>query len=529
LSRDRIPSHRELNQDLRRPRIKFVPILPPIAASGRPWGTKSRLLITLVQVGSLVATALMVWWAALVPQLQRQTLGSLLWQVLVYTLLAWAWSAIVALGLYAIVPLEDRSNMLPDVLRTAATAVWFGPAMILLSGFSLASLLPALMLVVYASRLLYVQWRPEVAAAPLPPAYPAREPGAFADCQLPQGFVWRERLPALGVAFCLEAGAVAVALHYPLLGAAWLCLGTALLTVFSMATGAANAGKPPTLPKSFVGILATIVLAALMTLGGRGGSSHALLGASGRGSGSAPPSLIESARIVLRQLFYGETPGERGEKGPSTPRPRETANTGASGGFPGVILWPELKPTVTLIAPLPALGSNPFQGRPAQPLSIPFGGEYWMFRWPFAHPPSTSILERGTPASLGFSTTDHTPLQMEAHQKLETPIDLGCCSKIQIEVLNADRYPGTLSLELVLINSELPGAVPLSLGSIPVASHPGTEHDLVVPVRETLEFAVPPKSWLEQFTELKIVFHRARLRMDKSAKVSVERFVLLPR
>src|ERR1035438_969646 len=36
----------------------------------------------------------------------------------------------------------------------------------------------------------------------------------------------------MGVALCLEGGAVAVAAHYPLLGAAFFCAGTALLTAF---------------------------------------------------------------------------------------------------------------------------------------------------------------------------------------------------------------------------------------------------------------------------------------------------------
>ncbi len=485
-------------------------------------------MVTLVQVGSLLATAWMVWWASLVPRLHRQTLGSLLLQVLTYTLLAWVWSAVVAFGLYAIVPLEGRSEMVPNVFRTAATAVWFGPAMILLSAFSPVSLAAALVLVVYTSRLLYAQWRPPEASAPLRRVYVAREPGAFADCQLPQTFVWRDRLPALSVALCLEAGAVAVAVHYPLLGAACLCAGTAVLTIFSMTTGAAEAGRPPTLPRSFVGILATIVLASLLTIG-RGGFGNGFAGGTSRGSSPERPSLVESARMVLRQLFYGDTPGGSGGSEPPSPRLPEAPNTGASGGFPGVILWPEIKPVTTLIAPLPALGSNPFQGRPAQPLSIPFGGEYWMFRWPFAHPPASSFFERGSPSKLAFSTTDHTPLTMEAHQKLETPIDIRCCSGIQIEVLNADRYPGTLALELILLNS--PGATPLSLGIVPVMSQPDLARDPVMPVRETLDFAVPavtPAS-MDQFNEFKILFHRAGSRRDKSAKVSVERFVLLPR
>ena len=52
-------------------------------------------------------------------------------------------------------------------------------------------------------------------------------------------------------------------MHFPLLGAACLCMGTALLTVFSMSTGVADAGRPPTLPRSILGILATVVLAAM--------------------------------------------------------------------------------------------------------------------------------------------------------------------------------------------------------------------------------------------------------------------------
>ena len=504
-----------------------MPFSPPIDVSGRPWGTKSRLLITLVQLGSLLATAWMVWWAALVPRLHRQTLVSLLVQVLAYTVLAWTWSVVVAFGLYAIVPLEDRTEMVPDVLRTAATAVWFGPAMILLSAFSPASLAAALVLVVYTSRLLYAQWRPVEASVSPPRVYVAREPGSFADCQLPPAFAWRDRLPALGVAFCLEAGAVAVAVHYPLLGAAWLCAGTAVLTVFSMAAGAADAGRPPTLPKSFLGILATIVLASLITMG-RGGAGGGAFGVS-RQSSAERPSLVETARMVLRQVFYGETPAVRSRGAPAVPQPPEPADTGAPGGFPGVILWPEIKPVTTLIAPLPALGSNPFEGRPAQPLGIPFGGEYWMFRWPFSRPPASSFFERGTPSKLAFSTTDQTPLEMEAHQKLETPIDTRCCSRIQLEVLNADRYPGTLALELVLLNTEPIRTLVLSLGTVPVTSRPDVTRDPPMPMRETLDFAVPTDPSIDQFNELKIVFHRAGLRMDKSAKVSVERFVLVPR
>ena len=479
---------------------------------------------------SLLATGWMVWHAALIPRVRRETLGSLLVHVLAYTLVAWAWSAVVALSLYWIIPLEDRSDMVPQTLRTAATAVWFGPAMILLSEFSPASLLAALVLVVYASRLLYAQWQP-VEASRLPQLTP-REPGEFLDCQLPPVFVWRERLPALGVAFCIQVGGVAVAMRYPLLGAAWLCMGTALLTVFSMSTGAADAGRPPTLPKSIIGILATMVLAAFLTLagGGRGQAANNLLPGGNQSAGQRP-SLVETARAVLRQLFYGESPGTPGTPGTRDGGPPplpEAPDTGAAGGYPGIIIWPEVKPVTILVSPLPAQGNSMIPGRLVKPFSIPFGGEYWMYRWPFSKPPAGSFFQRGSPSKLSFSSTDQRPLEMEAHQKLDAPIDIRCCGKIQVEVLNADHYPGTISLELVLVDSESGWPVLLRLGSENVTSRPDLSRNPVIPMRETLEFTLPSDPPMEQFNEFEVVFRRARVRMDRSAKVSIERFVLLP-
>ena len=269
-------------------------------------------------------------------------------------------------------------------------------------------------------------------------------------------------------------------------------------------------------------------MAALLGYGGGHGFGSAILGAAGNRNGAERPSIVETARAVLRQLFYGESPGAPTEKGPAVPRPPAMVDTGAPGGYPGVILWPEIKPVVTLVAPLP-IGTTLVPGRPAQPLGIPFAGEYWMFRWPFARPPLSSFLQRGTPTKMAFSSTDHTPLQMEAHHKLDTPIDLRCCSGIRLEVANADRYPGTLQLELVLMNTEPPRPESLRLGSMPVTSRPDLTRDPVAPVGETLDFAVPSLPSIEQFNEFKIVFQRAARRMDKSAKVSIERFVLVPR
>jgi hypothetical protein len=98
---------------------------------------------------------------------------------------------------------------------------------------------------------------------------------------------------------------------------------------------------------------------------------------------------------------------------------------------------------------------------------------------------------------------------------------------MQIEIRSADRRPGTVSVEAVLIDEGRPGAAE-SLGIAPVTSVPDLKADRTIPVPETLNFRFPSSPRLDQFDEIKVIFHRAIGRVDKSARVSIERFVLLP-
>ena len=198
-------------------------------------------------------------------------------------------------------------------------------------------------------------------------------------------------------------------------------------------------------------------------------------------------------------------------------------------GFPGVILWPEIRPIPTLIAPMP---QTPDGGGPVvmpRPLAIPFSGEYWMFRWPYARPPKTSFFLRGSPVVLSFSSTDHRPLQMEARHKLDQSVALSCCSAIRLEIRNADRYPNTISLELALIARDRPGAPSLDLGRYSVTSRPDFSRDPVTPVPEILEFPIPSTATLDSFDEFRVVFLLSWRRADKSAKLAIDRFVVVPR
>src|SRR5206468_3821142 len=123
-----------------------------------------------------------------------------------------------------------------------------------------------------------------------------------------------------------------------------------------------------------------------------------------------------------------------------------------------------------LVAPMPEGFNGLSDAAPVNPLSIPFSGEYWMYKRPYARPPQNSFTRRGDPSEVSFYTTDHVPMFMEAHHRFSQLIDLRCCGAIQLAITNADRYNGTIALELTLVNTKLKRL--LSLGRVSVTSKP---------------------------------------------------------
>lgn len=510
---------------------------------------RDRLAIWL-QVASLLCTGWFIWHTTAAAQWFHISVQWLLLQSALAAGAAWAASAAITLTLYALAMQWERADAIKAALRTSAVAVWFAPAVILLSQLSPAALAGALVLVVYTARLLYSQWQAIHPAVELPTAT-VRVQRLFVSSELPESPMWKQMAPALTASFCVQTGVVATLFHYPLLAGIGYAMSAAVVTVFALGTGAYKSERNPTLPRSALGVLATILLAIGLTVGGLAPRLMRTFGWADGGNGAPQHGLLETARAFLREVLYDEHPGAPGPPAgaPNGPRPGvrtahdavpddTVSNNGfpnnngtgfSDDGFPGVILWPEVKPIPTLIAPMPQMGGGLFTPADMHPLSIPFSGEYWMFRWPFARPPRNSYFQRGNPAALSFSTTDHRPMQMEAHHKLQQTIDLSCCSRIQLAIRNADRFPGTISVDLFLLNAELPGARSQSLGRAAVASAPDTTKDPVTPVPEILDFAMPATPALEAFDEFKVVFIRDRKRMDKSAKISIERFILVPR
>ena len=208
----------------------------------------------------------------------------------------------------------------------------------------------------------------------------------------------------------------------------------------------------------------------------------------------------------------------------------DESSLSASEGETGIILWPEKQVVTKLVAPTAAGTAQLANSRPSDPLVIPFNGVYWFFKAPDVQPPKTSRQAHASPETVDIRSTDRRPLSIEAHDHLGNLIDLNCCSRIQIAIRNADRYPETVSLELVLVNTSLPSRPSESLGSMVVKStRPWNIYAKPAPTSETLNFAIPRRPTLQRFDEVRIVFRLDRARADAGAKIAIDHFVLVPR
>jgi hypothetical protein len=208
----------------------------------------------------------------------------------------------------------------------------------------------------------------------------------------------------------------------------------------------------------------------------------------------------------------------------------ESSASSFNDAYSGVVLWSKKQELTPLVAPTPVLGKYQLgTDRSANPLVVPFNGVYWFFKAPNVHPPRDSREEHGSPELVTTRSTDRRPLSMEAHQNLGTLIDLNCCSRIQVAIRNTDRYPETVSLELVLTDTSLSKRPSQSLGSVMVRStRPWKLYGDRPAVDEILTFEIPPRSTINRFDEVTVVFHLDPGRAEFGAKIGIEKFVLVP-
>ncbi len=220
-------------------------------------------------------------------------------------------------------------------------------------------------------------------------------------------------------------------------------------------------------------------------------------------------------------LFAGRPQGDRMRGAPATARESYT----------GVILHLEKLIDVAVVPPprpLMADDRHSPQILENDELRIPFAGVYWFYRPPDRMPPANSIHMTGSPDLRRYISLGGWPIRMEARQDVGRSIRLNCCSRIAIALSNGDQYRSTVSVELVLVDTthDIPRAT--SLGSLPVENSPAFRRSIGEPVELTLTYNLPPAREINEFNEFRVVFHLAKMRVDRSPKIAVKHFTLIP-
>ena len=236
-------------------------------------------------------------------------------------------------------------------------------------------------------------------------------------------------------------------------------------------------------------------------------------------------SLLAGAMLFS---FLGTVPLGGGEGlFPEANQPRKVLTTTNPGGdYNGLFLHPKPERIVTLVPPLPSLRKGLIASPKDNPYRVPFFGTYWVFRFPELAPPAASFRGEGDPEGMNLRSMDGRPIRVEARQNFGRVIDLQCCSRIQVQVRNSDRYPGTVRMELLLRDSR---SLPMvSLGSHELRStQPFRLYDNRTAVKETVDYAVPIGA--APFDEAVVRFHLDKGRQRRAAKIAIEAFVFVPR
>jgi len=191
--------------------------------------------------------------------------------------------------------------------------------------------------------------------------------------------------------------------------------------------------------------------------------------------------------------------------------------------FPGVVLYPDVERHTRLIAPPLTAMSRPVSA-PSDPVSLPFDGVYWFWRGLADQPPSNSVVMHGSPSARSFRSTDGDGISMEARQNLGFTIDATRYRAIQLVVENADPFPGTVSIVLKIRDTTDPAQPAQSLGIQQVSGFTTSR----APSQQTLIFRIPNTLKTHKFDELVVSFYLKGARADKSARIAIDRFRLVP-
>ena len=116
---------------------------------------------------------------------------------------------------------------------------------------------------------------------------------------------------------------------------------------------------------------------------------------------------------------------------------------------------------------------------------------------------------------------------MEARQNLGFAVDPRRYSSIEIDIQNSDPFPNTVSILLKVRNTTIPGLPIQTLGMKEVSTRGSSAESR--PSHQTLRFHIPGTILTGTFDELTVSYYLKGARGDRSARIAIEAFRLVPR
>jgi hypothetical protein len=317
-------------------------------------------------------------------------------------------------------------------------------------------------------------------------------------------WLMRAILPAILISVTLTAGLGVLLLHHTLLAAALLSIGLFMAiwrsSVKPTHDEASDLVSDPWSQTSIRSVLMLFLLAYIFT-------ADALL-----------PYLLNGGGISNTSMHQRPLPAPA----------RDQASTPPSSFYSGVILLSPNNTPRKIVPPPPS--SHLTVGHAfTKPVIIPFNGAYWFFKRPSRRPRPDARIVRGDPTKRQIRSTDYVPLAMEAHQPLGSTIKLNCCSAIRVAIRNADNRLGSISMEVVLSDTEADKLSVLSLGNKVIPSSQGrTVADFNrPPVDETLTFPIPASVRGKSFDQITVVLQPNQGAVA-GARIAIQQFELIP-
>jgi hypothetical protein len=406
-------------------------------------------------------------------------------------------------------------------MRAALHALWFVPAMLLISPAADPWAIAAgLVLMANAARL--VVSNPPPQRRMLSRRKWRMTHRLFGASRVNRSVFSKESWPAIVGAFALQSGSFAVWARYPLWGALLFAAAVACWTWVSITRGAYLGHRRIHWAHRVLSVWIVVLLSISLTVvrigleGGGGGS------AAGTAGNTVPIGWLEETREALRH--YINPPPVKAPSGTAAAaKSRANAVRVVSAtlepdqlgkdGIPGLVLQPAKKKAQNLTLP-PAYRLRVTLD-PQKPVNIPFTGEYHLFRESSSALPPDSVQRPGSPMDAIYVTTNGTPMETDAYQDFDPPVDFGPCAKIRMTLTSGEVFPA--SATLILVGAETAGEMgPEIFG---MTSDP----------EETLEFTVPQGVAGVPVKGIRVIFRHNPMEASHSTQVAIQRFTFLPR